>query len=205
MGNDLAAVSGVGVWTGSRLYGTTYGQSMNHTTRTQSPAGATMTVIMITRSTTLASSLRHLRASRRISSTSLKYPRRSLSQAARPENNGPISPTQTSKPQCISGFGVVVSMAIAATLSYGASTLNTRNDAAAAAILDERRLPQVDYAPLKDMEKVTSSSNCRRGVALTLEDYRPSTRSKHYLATLMASSQRIQTTSSPTAIRNGLQ
>ncbi|KAJ4172100.1 D-lactate ferricytochrome c oxidoreductase [Fusarium falciforme] len=44
-------------------------------------------------------------------------------------------------------------MAIAAAMGYGASTLSTSNDAAAAPILDERRLPQVNYASLKDMEK----------------------------------------------------
>ncbi|KAL6364446.1 hypothetical protein LRP88_01847 [Fusarium phalaenopsidis] len=43
-------------------------------------------------------------------------------------------------------------MAIAAALGYGASTL-TKSNAAAAPILDERRLPQVNYASLKDMEK----------------------------------------------------
>jgi hypothetical protein len=53
-------------------------------------------------------------------------------------------------------------MVIAAALGYGASTLSTRNDAIAAVILDERRLPQVNYASLKDMEKVTSSSKCRQ-------------------------------------------
>lgn len=161
MVNDLAAVSEVGVWKGSRLYGTTYSQPMNHTTSAQSSAGATIAFIMIPRSTILASSLRHLRVSRRIPSTSPKSLRRSLSQAARPENNGPSPSTEASKPQGISPFGVVVSMVIAAALGYGASTLSTRNDAAAAVILDERRLPQVNYASLKDMEKVTSSSKCR--------------------------------------------
>ncbi|RSL54559.1 hypothetical protein CEP53_007390 [Fusarium sp. AF-6] len=53
----------------------------------------------------------------------------------------------------ISTFGVIVSMAIAATLGYGASTLITNKDAASAPILDERRLPKVNYASLKDMEK----------------------------------------------------
>ncbi|WAO95757.1 FAD-binding PCMH-type domain-containing protein [Fusarium falciforme] len=112
---------------------------------------------MIPRSTILASSLRHLRASRRIPSTSPKSLRRSLSQAARPENNGPSSSTHASKPQGISAFGVVASMAIAAAMGYGASTLSTSNDAAAAPILDERRLPQVNYASLKDMEKEIQS------------------------------------------------
>lgn len=157
MVNYLAAASGVGAWMGSRLYGITYSQPMNHATSTQSSAGASIAFIMIPRPTTLATSLRHLRASRRFSSTSLKSLSRNLSQAARPENNGPVSPTQTSKPHGITSFGVAASMVIAATLGYGASTLTTSNGAAAP-ILDERRLPQVSYASLKDMEKVTTSS-----------------------------------------------
>ncbi|UPK95641.1 hypothetical protein LCI18_006576 [Fusarium solani-melongenae] len=107
---------------------------------------------MIPRSTILATSLRHLRTSRLIPSTSLKSLSRALSQAAQPENNGPISSTQANKSQGISPFGVVASMAIAVALGYGASTI-VKSDAAAARILDERRLPQVNYASLKDMEK----------------------------------------------------
>ena len=204
MVNDLAALSGVGVWAGSRLYGTTYSQPIDHTTSAQSPAGATIAFIMIPRSTILASSLRHLRVSRRIPSTSPKSLRRSLSQAARPENNGPSSSTHASKPQGISGFGVVVSMAIAAALGYGASTL-TKSNAAAAPILDERRLPQVNYASLKDMEKVTSSSKCGQADSANVEDYRLLRRYNPCLATSTASSRQIQTTSSHTAIRNGPQ
>ncbi|KAL2673859.1 hypothetical protein Neosp_012303 [[Neocosmospora] mangrovei] len=108
---------------------------------------------MIPRQTTLASSLRHLRAPRHISSTSPKSLRRNLSQAARPKSNGPISSAQASRSHGVSPFGVAASMVIAAALGYGVSTLTTSNDAAAAPILDERRLPQANYASLRDMEK----------------------------------------------------
>lgn len=158
MVNDLAAVSGTGVGMGNRLYGTTYSQPTNYATSSKSSAGASIIFIMIPRQTTLASSLRHLRAPRYISSTSPKSLRRNLSQAARPKNNGLLLSAQASRSHGISPFGVAASMVIAAALGYGVSTLTTSNDAAAAPILDERRLPQVNYASLREMEKVTSSS-----------------------------------------------